>query len=508
MTSNINWKTIILKILCVIGLIIVFYKFESKSDFETFVDSIETQKQIYLKLNETYIEPKDTSLELLYANYAGEEVNNKVWKNKTLDQCTDACNKMEGCSGFSRDSALDSELANCYPRSAVLNCHSNRKGNFNQMQKAIKYNSYVKSNVANVLNNCIGDEALTLNRIIFIKSYARPNEYLGNNGDGRVNMVNRNDANFKTKCTFKIMQGKDGIGTISFLHIDTYKYLYRDNNNILILKDINSNKTDDKQRVSFNIYDSKSDGIMLRAMQIEGETSDKFIYADGNYLNISSLENNTNNKFNLDNAIFYIIDLLMDSEIITNKNNMLNTNKSNSNMAMEMSMEMSMPTMATIMPTSANLNKNPNKNSSTSSPISNSNMTITEKFTNYDTTLDTTNDILLYNDLFNPTSNSSAYMSNYLDDNYLQSQSNPVYMSVTSKLNDTIVSKQLNNSLSSNQNKYIAINELNKEIENEINNLNVNLNSKNDILISGLDKMRITDLANDYFFLKTLPNKQ
>lgn len=505
MTLSLNWKSIILKILCVIGLIIVFYKFESKSDFETFVDSIEKQKQLYLKLNETYIEPKDTSLELLYANYAGEEVGNKVWKNKTLDQCTDACNKMEGCTGFSRDSALDSELANCYPRSAILNCHSNRKGNFNQMQKAIKYNSYVKSNVENVLNNCIGDEDLTLNRIIFIKSYARPNEYLGNNGDGRVNMVNRNDSNFKTKCTFKIMQGKDGIGTTSFLHIDTYKYLYRDNNNILILKDISSNKTDDKQRVSFNIYDSKSDGIMLRTMQIEGETSDKFIYADGKYLNISSLENNNDNKFNLDNAIFYIIDSIIDSEIITNKNSMPTTNQSNTNMAMEMAIPTTMPTIA----------PNPNANSSISSPISNSNMTITEKFTNYSSsespvTLDTTNDILLYNNLFKPTptSNSSDYMGNFLDDNYLKSQSNPVYMSVTSKLNDTIVSKQLNNSLSSNQNKYIAINELNKEIENEINNLNVNLNSKNDMLISGLDKMRITDLANDYFFLKTLPNKK
>jgi hypothetical protein len=38
--------------------------------------------------------------------------------------------------------------------------------------------------------------------------------------------------------------------------------------------------------------------------------------------------------------------------------------------------------------------------------------------------------------------------------------------------------------------------------------LNTYKNAKNDKLINGLDKMRITDMANDYFFLKNLQNKQ
>ena len=41
-------------------------------------------------MNETYIEPEETSLKQLYAYYYGEEIDtgkdNKIWKNKTLEQ--------------------------------------------------------------------------------------------------------------------------------------------------------------------------------------------------------------------------------------------------------------------------------------------------------------------------------------------------------------------------------------------------------------------------------------
>jgi hypothetical protein len=185
------------------------------------------------------------------------------------------------------------------------------------MSKALKYNSYVKSNVPNVINHCIGDNDLTLNRIIYIKSYSKPNQYIGNNGDSRVNMIDKNTSDFKLKCGFRIEQGKDGVGTISFLHLKSYKYLYRNSDNNLIFKDINSNnntnKTEDRQRASFNIYDGLSNGIMFKSLPIEGETTNKYIIIDNNYLKIDKLNNtntNTNSNSNKSKELstFYIID--------------------------------------------------------------------------------------------------------------------------------------------------------------------------------------------------------
>jgi hypothetical protein len=50
----------------------------NKNQVETFEDKIEKEKINYLKLKETHIESEGTSLDLLYANYSGEEVNKDV----------------------------------------------------------------------------------------------------------------------------------------------------------------------------------------------------------------------------------------------------------------------------------------------------------------------------------------------------------------------------------------------------------------------------------------------
>ena len=328
-------KPILGKILVILILVLIYYliiKYSTSSNselnntLESFVNNIEKEKQDYLKLKETYIEPEKTSLELLYTNYSGEEVNKDVWEDKTLDQCVDTCNKLEKCSGFSRDLVLDTEPSKCYPRTIIDKCYSNRKGNYKQMSNAIKYNSYIKSTIPNIINTCIGDTELTLNRNIHIKAYSMPNKYIGNIGDGRVSIVDITSSDFKQNCNFKVEKGKEGVGSVSFLHIDTNNYLYRDNKNMLIFKNINNDKTEDRKRVSFNIHDGLSNGIMLKAIPIEGETQNKYIMLKNQYLNITTINNNsinTKNKYT-QNATFYIIDTIINTQIIDNKSKMIN----------------------------------------------------------------------------------------------------------------------------------------------------------------------------------------
>jgi len=460
-----NLKYIFIKALCILLFIIIFYFLTNNTlinKYETFENSIELEKINYLKLNETYIEPQDKlSLDLLYANYSGEEVSKDIWDNKTLIQCTDICNKIDNCNGFTRELVLDTEPAKCYPHNTINKCYSNRKGDSNQMQKAIKYNSYIKSNVPNILNLCIGDSNLTLNRTVFIKSYKYPNTFLGTNGDSRLILIDANSNDFKSSCNFRIEKGLDGIGTVSFCHIDTGKYVARDISNNIILKDIiikKTGQTENKQRSSFNLYDSpiSNDAIMFKAMAIEGETTEKYITLDGNYLNVSQLSKSISN----DNLSFYIIDSIIESNIITNKQNIPITTKSNDE----------------------------------------SNGSKQENFT---VNLDTSTDLSLYNNIFTPQDDKK--LDFYLKDNYLtESKINPVYMSIYSKTNDSIINKQITDSIQKYSIEYNSNRELNLEIEKEISNIYLDVNAKNDKVINELDKMRISDMANDYFFLKNL----
>jgi len=601
-----NWKWVIAKLLFIILIIILFYKLSNGSlmnrnmyenwsntqKLEHFADAIEMQKINYIKLNETYIDDSDSnntdktaSLKLLYANYSGEEVDATVWQNKTLNQCTDICNQLEGCSGFSRNLVLDNEPANCYPHNKIAKCYSNRKGDSQQMQRAINYNSFIKSNVPNILNKCIGDTELTLNRIIYIKSYANPNTYLGvNTGDGRVSMIDMNAQNFNTLCNFRIEQGQDGVGTVSFLHIASTKYLYRDTSSNLTLKDINTNSsTQDKQRVSFNIYDSlnNSDAIMLKSMTISGETTDKFITINntGKYLGISIVDSTTDSNA-IQNSIFYITDSIINSNIITNKSNMpMSTQAMNSNMNMNSNMQQksipsrqpnqpiqvlpsvdnlittttmyndndndnpnsssivqnksitsgqsnqsvqALPSIDNLLPittlpnTNTNNNNNNNKTNNKSNNKSNSNskmnlpskipkITMNEVPTieNFSVNLDTSSSTPVYYNLFQTPSN--VNLQDYVQDTYMTSQTNtPAFMSISNKINNIVISKELSTSLTKNEDEYNTIYELNKELEREINNLNLGLNAKNDKISNGLDRMRLTDMSNDYFFLKNI----
>jgi len=467
-------KPIFAKVLVILIIVVVYFTITKYSNIELFEEisepfenTINNEKTNYLKLKETYIKPNTKTLDILYSNRVNNEENeenedneNKLstWKNKTLDQCIDKCNNLDKCIGFSRDNVLDTEPADCHPRINSSQCYSNRKGDYKQMSNAIKYNTYIKSETPNSINNCIGDIDLTLNRVIFLKTYSMPNKYIGYNNDARVQIIEKDTKNFKIKCSFRIEAGKEGSGTVSFLHIDTNKYLCRDKNNDLIFKELNKNSTENKQRCSFNINDGLSNGIILKSLPIEGEVVDKYITLTNNYLKIIS----KNNKMEL--LTFYIVDTINNTTIITNKNK-INNSKDNK--------------------------------------ISNNKMNtnINEAFT---LNLDNNETLPLYNNLFNENNNNNINIDNYLEDNYLNKNIKNEILQSTKKLNNNLINKKLTTSKNKNKNEYNIIKELNKEIENEISNKNVNINKKNTDISNNLNKMRIKDLANDYFFLKSI----
>jgi len=470
-------KPIFSKVLVILIIVVVYFTITKYSNIELFEEisepfenTINNEKTNYLKLKETYIKPNTKTLDILYSNHVNNEENeeneenedneNKLstWKNKTLDQCIDKCNNLDKCIGFSRDNVLDTEPSDCHPRINSSQCYSNRKGDYKQMSNAIKYNTYIKSETPNSINNCIGDIDLTLNRVIFLKTYSMPNKYIGYNNDARVQIIEKDTKNFKIKCSFRIEAGKEGSGTVSFLHIDTNKYLCRDKNNDLIFKELNKNSTENKQRCSFNINDGLTNGIILKSLPIEGEVVDKYITLNNNYLKIIS----KNNKMEL--LTFYIVDTINNTTIITNKNK-INNSKDNK--------------------------------------ISNNkiNTNINEAFT---LNLDNNETLPLYNNLFNENNNNNINIDNYLEDNYLNKNIKNEILQSTKKLNNNLINKKLTTSKNKNKNEYNIIKELNKEIENEISNKNVNINKKNTDISNNLNKMRIKDLANDYFFLKSI----
>lgn len=432
---------IIVKILAIFIIILIFYKLSNR---DSGVEGFETID--YMKLNETYLEADGTNLELLYSNYTGDSQNAAIWENKTLDQCTDLCNQLDNCIGFSRELVNDDAPAKCMPRTKIGLCHSNRRGDMLQMQNAIKHNSYVKTGTKNVLTKCIGDTRLTLNRSVFIKSHMYPKKYIGSVGDGVLMLIDINDEDFNKKCNFRIEIGKDGIGTVAFLHIDSNMYLYRSTlDNTLILKTVATDKTNDKQRVSFNILDGMKNLMKFRCLQLDGETIERYITinpANNNYLVCAEYDS----QHELD-TIFSIVDNIVKSKIITNP--------------------------------SVSISDNDKRK---------------EKFV--DTKLDTTNDIPLYKNVF--TTPTTVNIKNYINDNY---DTATKYFDVSKKLTDNVLDNQLSKSLSKKQNEYDNMRQLNLEIEKELANLNMGLNAKNDHILQNINKMRITDMADDYFTL-------
>ena len=219
----------------------------------------------YNKYNETYISSDDgIDYSVLYKNYLGDLKNKKTWNNMTLSQCRDACNKLDGCVGFSRDNIDDDQEGNCYPRSHISICHSIRKGSPIQRENASKYNTFIKLNVGNQKNKCLGTNNLTLNRNIIIKSFAKPDFYVSNHENNiKLKKYDFKGSQFIKNCKFKIVPGLSGEGTVSFEMIDDFneKYYLCDNGlgsiTIVPISMDDAKRTDllTRNRASFELLD-------------------------------------------------------------------------------------------------------------------------------------------------------------------------------------------------------------------------------------------------------------
>ena len=247
-SKDYNKNNIIIGVLIIILLYILFthIQFNKKEGFTV-------KNKQYVKLSDTQISNKD---------------KNKEWKNLTLKQCQVKCNEDDKCIGFSRDNIDDELKGNCYPSDKINSCHSLRKGNPEQRNKAINYNTYIKKHYIdledNLLNKCLGDAKLTLNRNIFINSYLKPDSYLCI--DNNLVVFNKSkikDALFFKQCGFKIVKGLEGSGTISFIMNDNINepYYLSNNNNYLVLLPIDNSKSNSKERsnASFELLDGLSD---------------------------------------------------------------------------------------------------------------------------------------------------------------------------------------------------------------------------------------------------------
>ena len=551
---------VIVRILIILALVLIFVNLYRKSQegrqegFEQQKDYQQDYQQDYIKLNETYVESDGTDLQLLYANYYGEESEQlqDTWKNKTLEQCVDLCNQLDGCRGFNRRANVaDTAVDECQPRTKIGICHSVRKGDPNQMQNAIKYNSYIKTSSGNkyngILTKCIGDPVLTLQRAVYIKSQMFPSKYIGTLGDGLAILVDKGASDFDVKCKFRVEVGNDGIGTVSFLHINSNKYLYRmpaampsttmpsttipmitpmttlanlinsnsGNYEFIGFKDISNGGTEDKQRASFNILDAMKNRMKFQCMRVNGENVDKFIVINNdnqNYLLCSEIDSLPKEEL----YTFNIIDSVVASNIITNKDKLhMNNNSSRLTTTMPLTTKplttMPMTTMPmTTMPSTTMPNDIMMSNTSANNGGKESffavdaigNQLITQT-TNPNiisaSNLDTSSQIPLYNNIYNPHSN--VKISDYLNDNYGATQFNN-YTSINKKANDIVLQKQLSKTLTNNQDTYNALNQLNIEIEREISGLNMNLDAKNDKVVNNIGRMQLTDMAKDYYTLK------
>lgn len=476
-----HFKTILVTCIIVIVLMYIIYKL-TYQNHERFTNNTQNE---YLKFNETYIPDKNMKLDLLYVNYNGDEVSHDKWENKTLDQCMDTCNKLDNCIGFSRPIVNDQDYSTCYPRTNLDQCYTNRKGDFEQRQHSLGYNSFVKSNVNNVLTKCIGDNKLTLNTTIYIKSYAFPNTYLGISTDGNLELINiKNQPQLIRNCSWTLLSGLDGSGTISLKNNINYKYLYRDLHDKIIINDLNQNsKTIDKQRASFHILDGLSNHVIFQCVPLDLETNEKYIsvYNKNNkYLNIVSsheLESNTNKKTlkNMKLLTFELLDTIITSSII------------DKHVVSEIPEKTYFAT--------------PNQKMAESMKNINN-----DKFINTPTKpLDKSNDDFTYYNLFSGT-NTDKNIQNYLQDNYAK-ENNMIDDNFLVKFNSTQKSNNLNNVINNSKNYYDELIKTNDKLEKMINQKNNDIYSKSDLLVNKLNKMRIQEDASDYYFLKNLSNK-
>jgi len=329
-----------------------------------------------------------------------------------------------------------------------------------------------------------------------------PTKYIGTLGDGMVMLIDNNSPEFETQCKFIVEVGQDGMGTVSFYHLSSNKYLSRirpeqpNGYEFIGLKTISN--TEDKQRASFNILDAMKNRMKFQCMRVNGENIDKFIVINNdnqNYLLCSEIDSLSTEEL----YTFNIIDSVVASNIITNKDKLpMNNNTTIPTMTMP---AMTMPAMTMpIMVPNASVGNDGKESFFTVDAIGNQIITQTTNPNIINASnLDTSSQLPLYNNIYNPPSN--VKISDYLSDNYGATQFNN-YTSINKKANDIVLQKQLSKTLTNNQDTYNALNQLNIEIEREIAGLNMNLDAKNDKVVNNIGRMQLGDMAKEYYTLK------
>ena len=483
-------------------LVYVFTEEDKKTNsIESFINKQNQEHEEYIKYSETLLHNKDQSLKDLYKNYSGEGSNKKEWENMNLHQCIDRCNQLDGCVGFSRENVNDNEKASCYPKSIISQCHSSRKGNFEQRQNALNFNTYIKVNTKNQLTKCIGDEAVTMDRHIFIKSFAYPNKYIGIKNN-KVEMITKGDKQIGMflYCKFKIEVGKEGSGTVSFQHIESGKYLGRTKNDLINCIKLDSS-TDTKQRVSFYLHDGLSNQIILKCLPLKGEKLSRYVALDRNakYLKaITKVELNKNNNNFMELMTFDIVDFITDNTIISSKNNFKNIRKRNTNNRHQNNM---------------NNNMNNNTHNETfvdSTPYSLSNESINDNDKNQEI-----NDRINKNRMdIHQYLESGLNINDFMNEQESNIESRQINIGPYQSLSDidihfnkTLDDKRYEDNSSQGEQTYNKLREINntlykdelgieKKMKNNSNRID-NVNHK-------INNMRLTDMSRDYNYLKSL----
>lgn len=327
------------KTLALIGIIIIiciFLYLNNDLNLENFQNNQNNQIN-YNKYPETIIEKQDgLNKANLYSNYEGELKNKEVWENKTLAQCQKDCGDLgDSCIGFTRDNIDDDMEGSCYPRTNLSICHSIRKGNAQQKENASKYNTFIKSNkVSNQKTKCLGADNLTLNRLVYINSYSKPDYYICNdNNSVKLKKYEFNGSQFKKQCEFKIVEGLAGEGTVSIQIMDNYdeKYYISDDGSgrvsLIPIRTGQDNRSTltNRNRASFELIDGLADihNISFKTYSLTGNNKYLMMYnetSDSPRLKFVSL---SQAKAKPKLSTFDIVDNITKTSIITS-NNVLN----------------------------------------------------------------------------------------------------------------------------------------------------------------------------------------
>jgi hypothetical protein len=281
----------------------------------------------YYEYPETFIELTGDALDVnkLYSGYSGTLNGQQTWNKMSLAECQDACNSMSNCVGFTRDMVDKNTESTCRPRTKIAQCHSSRKGNSSQRGFAGGYISYIKSNVKNQLNRCIGVEDLTLNRNICIKSMSKPFSYItADNNSISLQAFQNKGIDFGNKCKFLITKGLENSSTVSFSIMDNTGinyYLSDDGNNILSILpiDIKTSTLQQRTRASFELVDGIANEFLISFKTLASNPSDaRYIMLTNPKAEVSRLSLVSLDTVNISpkDATFDIVDYITNTTII------------------------------------------------------------------------------------------------------------------------------------------------------------------------------------------------